>query len=80
MKTVATPFLTEDMNQSLVRPGKAIHCPWCKHSFQEESKTDRPIVAVCLCPQAINGEGVTMQPCSDSIHNFAVCDSAITGR
>eukprot|EP00972_Heterocapsa_arctica_P055155 8135689-Heterocapsa_arctica.AAC.1 len=62
MKTVATPFLTEDMNQSLVRkplrPGASIMCPWRKHTFQAESKTDRSLAAaVCLCPQAITGEG-----------------------
>eukprot|EP00972_Heterocapsa_arctica_P054096 7971987-Heterocapsa_arctica.AAC.1 len=49
MTIVATPFLTEDMNQSLARkplqPGTAIHCPWCKHSFQAESNTNRPVVA-----------------------------------
>eukprot|EP00972_Heterocapsa_arctica_P031091 4576384-Heterocapsa_arctica.AAC.1 len=70
------------MNQSPVRkplhPGAAITCPWCKHTFQAESKTDRSLTAaVCLCPQAINGEGRAlmghdiMQPFSDSIHNFA---------
>eukprot|EP00972_Heterocapsa_arctica_P017280 2552469-Heterocapsa_arctica.AAC.1 len=82
MKIVATPFLTEDMNQSLVckplHPGSAITCPWCNHSFQAESKTDRSLAAaVCLSPQAMNGEGNDlmghdyMQPCSDSIDNFA---------
>eukprot|EP00972_Heterocapsa_arctica_P024779 3655055-Heterocapsa_arctica.AAC.1 len=84
MKIVATPFLSEDMNQSLARkplhPGSAIHCPWYKHSFQAESKTNRPVVAVCLCPHAINGEGYTQQPCSDSTNNCAVCDGAIIGR
>eukprot|EP00972_Heterocapsa_arctica_P076297 11255855-Heterocapsa_arctica.AAC.1 len=76
MKVVATPFLTEDMNQSLVRkplrPGSAITCPWCKHTFQAESKTDRSFAAaVCLGPQTINGEGSAlmgqdhMQPFSD---------------
>eukprot|EP00972_Heterocapsa_arctica_P018972 2800596-Heterocapsa_arctica.AAC.1 len=84
MKIVATPFLTEDMNQSLVRkplhPGSSVACPWCKHTFQAEPKTNRPVaVAVCLGPNAINGEG-NVQPSSDSIDNFAVCDIALMGQ
>eukprot|EP00972_Heterocapsa_arctica_P012001 1759114-Heterocapsa_arctica.AAC.1 len=81
MKTVATPFLTQDMNQSLVRKplhhGPSIECPWCKHTFQEESKTGRSVaVAVCLGPNAIIGEGED-QPSPDSIDNCTVCDNAL---
>eukprot|EP00972_Heterocapsa_arctica_P102238 15064754-Heterocapsa_arctica.AAC.1 len=36
-------------------------------------------VAACLGPHAINDEG-TMQPSSDSIDNFAVCDTALMGQ
>eukprot|EP00972_Heterocapsa_arctica_P032303 4762027-Heterocapsa_arctica.AAC.1 len=69
MKTVATPFLTENMNQPLVRkplhPGPSIECPWCKHTFQAEHKSGRSVaVAACLDPNAIIGEG-SEQPSSD---------------
>eukprot|EP00972_Heterocapsa_arctica_P096528 14242190-Heterocapsa_arctica.AAC.1 len=84
MKLVATPFLTEDMNQSLVRmplhPGPSVECPWCKHTFQAEPKSSRSVaVAVCLGPKAIIGEG-SVQPSSDSIDNFGVCDIALMGQ
>eukprot|EP00972_Heterocapsa_arctica_P068611 10137948-Heterocapsa_arctica.AAC.1 len=83
MKTVATPFLIEDMNQSLVRkplhPGPSIECPWCKHTCQAEPKNGRSVaVAACLGPNAINGEG-SEQPSPDSIDYFAVCDIALMG-
>eukprot|EP00972_Heterocapsa_arctica_P033207 4885531-Heterocapsa_arctica.AAC.1 len=79
------------MNQSPVRkplhPGSAILCPWCKRTFQAEAKTDRSLAAaVCLCPQAINGEDRALmgqdsaQPFSDNIDSFAVCDIALMGQ
>eukprot|EP00972_Heterocapsa_arctica_P031994 4712909-Heterocapsa_arctica.AAC.1 len=47
MKLVATRFLTEDMNQSLVRkplhPGPSVECPWCKRTFQAEPKSSRSV-------------------------------------
>eukprot|EP00972_Heterocapsa_arctica_P079978 11786377-Heterocapsa_arctica.AAC.1 len=72
------------MNQSLVithlHPGSCIECPWCKHTFQEESKTGGPVaVAVCLGPNAIIGDGGT-QPSSGSTDNVAVCDIALMGQ
>eukprot|EP00972_Heterocapsa_arctica_P045295 6686019-Heterocapsa_arctica.AAC.1 len=84
MRTVATPFLADDQNKSLVRKplheGPCIECPWCKHTFKYPEQVGGTAAPALLTVLDVIVGRQTTQPFRDDIGNCIIYDYAIIGK